>query len=234
MTDLISRIATFLILGSLALGTCRGQEKTNEAADAQAEALKMGLETLISYKEGGLPVSDEGFENGLKELLKLREKGSLKAPEVILAIAKKDKPTVLRVLKSLRKDVDEDGAKTIDGLVAKIDPKKEDKKEAATTNEKADLTATNVKAGIDTLLGYREGGLPVSDEGIQKGVKELIKLYDDGSLKAPTYVVEISKKEKKLVLDILKTSLKDADEEKGTRLKALIEKIDPKKKEEKK
>lgn len=239
MTSFFPRITALVILATLVLGTCRGQEKTNEKADAQVGALKMGLETLLSYKDGGIPISDEGFENGFKELLKLQQKGSLEAPKVIIDIGKKDKTTAIRVLKVLRKDAEEERAKAIDALLAKIDPKKDapgkdEKKDVPKTNAKADATAANLKMGIDTIVGYREGGLAVSDEGIRKGVEELIKLHDQGSLKAPTFIVEVSKKEKPLVLEIVKAALKGADEEKTKRLTALVELIDPKKKEEKK
>ncbi len=228
-------VALFVVFGGLLLGgyACGQEKKTDAAADAEAEALKSGLETLIQYKAGGLPVSDEGFVNGFTKLLELGEKGSLRAPEIVVEIAKQEKTTSVRVLKALRKDAEAEQQKSIDKLLAKIEPKKR----AAPTQEQikaADAAVDNLKVAIDSLIEYRAGGLPVGDEGFIKGIDGLLKAHEDGSTKAAPYVVEIAGKEKATVLKVLKAARKGADDDRVAVIDSLLEKIDPKKKKEEK
>ena len=100
------------------------EDKQIEAADRQATNLQKGIETLLDYKSKGLPISDNGIEKGLNTLLDLAEVGSKKAPEVIVALAKKDSATITRILNKVAKDAEQGRKGRIDGLLKEITRKK--------------------------------------------------------------------------------------------------------------
>lgn len=236
------RIFSFSVAAILALvldSACGQDPKSNEKADREVATVKKTLDALIERNRERVSESDKAWEREIAKLLNLHEAGSKLAATAILDVAKEEKGTVLRVLRTIRKASEMERQKAIDGLIARIDPpkKKEEVAKKGPTNAEADTAAANLKMGVDTLISYRAGGLPVGDDGFEKGISALLDLHDKGSHKATEFIVQIGLKEKSTSLKVLKALRKDADEERATTIDILVAKIDPKKetkKEEKK